>query len=317
VADVGDDMMRQRTIHDLRPLVMANESGWWGRTDDQRWLIHAAGARGVVNDISWNIPLASDADFAEIMINPVKAPTYNRHYVVDGSTLVQGGAQLASIDSADIIRLEHLDLIGDIIDDQAIKPQPIRLPDDPAAYDEPMYLFLMSNKAWSSIKTNMGANSLQWRTFLANAHERQRYGSRHPLFTGETGMWNNILCKRIDWAIRFIASTAVPHITAANRYTATETNVTVNASLGATFAVDRSILMGAQGLAVLEGKASSPLSDVPFAWLEHEYNFGSAVEIATEQVSGMAKVRFDIPDNAGNKEPTDHGFFVIDSVVPL
>lgn len=316
VADVGDDMTQQRTVHQMRPLAMANLAGWFGRTEDQRQMVHIAGARGSVNTIDWNVPLSSDADFAEIMINPVQAPSYNRHFVCDASTLVQGGAQLASIDSADILRLEHFDEISTIIDDIPFKPAPVKIADDPAASDEPMYIAIVTNKQWNGILTNTGANSLQWRTFLQNAWTRKSYGSKHPLFTGETGMWRRILVKTVDWAIRFLPGDVVAHITAANRYTATETNVTVNAGLGAGFAVDRAIILGAQALGIFEGK-NNPLSDTPFAWLERQYNFGSATEIAAESTGGMAKVRHSIPDGQGNNEPTDTGIFVIDSVVKV
>jgi N4-gp56 family major capsid protein len=316
VADVGDDMMQQRTIHQLRPLAMANLAGYFGRLEDQRQLVAISGARGSVNTSDWCVPLASDADFAEIMVNPVKAPSYNRHYVVDGSTLVQGGAQLASIDSTDILRLEHLDAIATIIDDMAFKPAPVRIADDPAADDEPMYLMIVSNKAWNSIVTNVGANSLQWRTFLQNAWQRKSYGSKHPLFTGETGMWRRILVKTADWAVRFLPSDAVPHITSANRYTATETNVTVNGSLGAGYAVDRCVLLGAQALAILEGR-NSPTADVPYSWKERVYNGGDSVEIIGDAINGIAKVRHTIPDGAGNYEPTDTGAFVIDVAVSV
>lgn len=293
---------------------MANLRNWWSRYHDQTTLVHLAGARGTQAGIDWVVPLQSDAEFAEIMVNTVRAPTYNRHFVVSTTTLVQGGAELANVDSADTLKLEHLDAIATILADSEYKLQPIKLPDDPAADDEPMYLLLVSHRVWNHILTNTA--NMVWRTFLQNAVQRSSYMlGRHPLFSGETGMWRNIVVKKTDRVIRFPASHALPHITAANRYTATESNVTVAAGLSTTHAVDRNLLLGAQAMAHLYGKNQS--SDTYAAWLERPYNFERNLEVAGDVMHGKAKLRFNLPDGNGQTEPTDHGVIVIDSVVAL
>ena len=127
VVDAGGKMTQQRTVHNLRGLAMANLIGWFRRFNDQSSVVHLAGARGSQVGVDWVVPPVSDPEFAEIMINPVKAPTYNRHWVADGTSLVQGGQALGSIDTTDVFKLEHIDHLGAVIDDMEFKPQPIKI----------------------------------------------------------------------------------------------------------------------------------------------------------------------------------------------
>jgi N4-gp56 family major capsid protein len=313
VVDAGGKMSQKRTLHQLRGIAMANLVGWFKRYHDQSTLVHLAGGRGTQAGLDWVIPLSTDAEYADIMINTVKAPSYNRHFVCDGTALVQGALQLQSIDTTDLLKLEHLDAIATLIADSEYKLQPIKLPDDPAADDEPMYLFLVTHRMWDSILTN--TSNLVWRTFLQNAWTRASYGSKHPLFTGETGMWRNIVVKKVDRAIRMPASHVCKGVLVANRYTGTESDVTVNAALSTTHAVDRGMLLGAQALAHVYGENQS--SETYAAWMERRYNFERSLEVAGDVMHGKAKLQFKYPDGSGNEEPTDHGVIVIDAAVKL
>lgn len=311
VVDTGGKMTKQRTVHNIRGLAMAALAGYMPRLESQVCLVHMAGARGTQNGVDWAVPLASDADFAEIMVNTVKAPTYNRHYVINSTALVQGGAQLASIDSGDVWTYGHLDALRVWLDDLEFPMQPVRIADDPAADDEPMHVLLVSPRCYAQFL----AQSSGLRTFQQNAWNRKSYGSKHPLFLGEVGMWNGILVKKMSRAIRFAASEAVPHITSANEATATETNVTVAAGLSTTHVVERSLLLGAQALANVYGRNQG--SDFHFEYMEDTYDFGRKLEIAAAGMGGKAKVRFNIPNSSGTFTPTDHGVCVIDAAVAL
>ena len=311
--DSGGKMSGQRTKWNLRSLAMANLVGYFGRLGPQTALVHLAGARGTQAGSDWTIPREAGqgtpilSDFAEIVVNPVKAPTYNRHYVANALTLTQGGAQLASIASTDTLKLEHIDALSLLLAEMEFKMQPVKLPDDPAASDEPMYVLLVSHRAWNSVLTN--TTNQVWRTFVQNAWNRASYGSKHPLFKGDTGMWNNILVKKMDRVVRFSGGDLVKHVAVANRYTAAETNVTVNA--GRT--VDRCLLLGAQALGDCYGQGSG--SDVPMTWYENRYNLQRNLEIHGDVMNGKAKIRFNVPDGLGNEEPTDHGVLVLDVAV--
>jgi N4-gp56 family major capsid protein len=321
--DAGGKMSQQRTRHQLRGLALANAAGYMARLESQLCHIHLAGARGDLNYQTWPVPRGADnattgvadADFAEIVVNTVKAPTYNRHYVVSGSGtgVTKGGAQLASIATGDVMKLDVLDALRLILDEMELPMQPVKIADDEAANDDPMWVLLMPPRVFDSIKTASGSNL---RTFQQNAWNRASYGSKHPLFRGEVGMWNGILCKKVnDFWVRFNAGNAnVKHITLANELTATETSVTIPA-LSGTHAVERCLLLGAQALANTYGRSQS--SDYHYTWLERKYNFSLGLEIATEMMGGKAKLRFDVPQPDGSKIPTDHGVLALDVAVKL
>lgn len=313
--DAGGKMSQQRTRHMLRTLALANATGYMAKFESQLCHVHLAGARGDLNRQTWPIPLATDPDFAEIVVNPIKAPTYNRHYVVSGSgtSVTQGGAALASIAATDVMKLDVLDALRLILDEQELPIQPVKITDDPAANDDPMWVFLCPPRVYDSLKTASGSNL---RTFQQNAWNRASYGSKHPLFLGEVGMWNGILVRKVDdfW-VRFYSGSAVKHVSAANAATATETDVTVNVALSTTHAVERCLLLGAQALANCYGRSQS--TDYHYSWLERKYNFERALEVATEMMGGKAKLRFDVPNPDGSKTPTDHGVIAVDVAVKL
>lgn len=309
----GGEMTRKRTVHNLRGIAMASVIGYFPRLRDQLMLVHLAGARGSQEGTDWVVPLSTDADYTTIMVNAVKAPSYNRHYVADSTSIVQGGAQLASIDSTDLLKLEHIDALRALLDDLENPMQPVKIADDPAGDDEPLYVMIVSPRAYSSLLTNTSGAVL--RTFQQNAVTRASYGSKHPLFRGEVGLWNGILVKKATRSIRFNASDAVPHITSANEATATETNVTVNAGLAAGYAIDRCLLLGAQAAICAYGKHHN--SGFYFNWSEKKLDHDNELEIAAAAMAGFAKTRFSIPNSSGTAIPTDHGVLVFDVAVKL
>lgn len=310
--DAGGKMTQQRTVYDLRQIAMAQLVSYWARFDDQTTLVHLAGARGFQTGMDWVVPAQSDTDFADIMVNAVKAPTYNRHYVASGLTLTQGGQQLGSIATTDIFKLEHIDGLRTIIDEMEFPLQPVKIADDPAAVDEPMYVMFVSPRQWSSLLTATGSNTI--RAFQQNAWNRASYGSKHPLFKGEVGMWNGILVKKLNRTIRFTTGTATNVITSANAATATESSQSIAGAITSSYAVDRAILLGAQALGNVFGKNKS--SDYYFAWLERKYNFERNLEVAGDAMGGKSKLRFNYDVN-GVQTPTDHGVLVLDTTVAL
>lgn len=316
--NAGGRMSQQRTVHNLRKLARSQAVGLAARYFEQRNLVQLAGARGQATGADWVVPLqfasgassGGDADFSDIMINDVLAPTYNRHYVVNGTTLTQGGAQLASIASTDDLTLAHIDQLRNIIDNLDLTLQPVRIPDDPAANDEPMWVMLCPPNVYSQLLTE---GSL--RSFQQNAINRAAYGSKHPLFRGEVGMWNGILVKKMSRAVRFLPSDYAKIITSANAATATETAQQVNTSLTSGYAVERCLLLGAQAMACSYGKDSR--SGTHYSWAEKMHNFEREPEFAVFGIEGSTKVRFNVPDSSGTKIPTDHGVIVVDVAVKL
>ena len=318
VNSVKGKMTDQRSVINFRSMAMAQLMGYFPRLLWNRTLVHLAGARGSQVGKSWHIATSAATDaatFASKMINTVKAPTYNRHFVINGTELVQGGAQLASIDSTDVWSLGVIDALAEVLDSLEFKMQPVRLPGDPAAMYSPIKgVLYLDPIAYSMLKrdTTSGHNI---RTWQAQAMERASLmgPNKHPLFMGDVVMWNGIVIRPMELAIVFAAGSTTKHITSANRYTATETDVTVNGALTAGYRVSRGILMGAQAFAVIQGNNES--SGTTASFQERTFDFGSKREAMGEWMGGECKLRFSFRDADGNLEPTDHGVMVIDAAV--
>lgn len=311
----GGKMTQQRTPHSMRLNALAQLKRGIPAFRWQRALAMLAGTRGKQDGTDWVLPLATDPDFAEMMVNPIKAPSYNRHWVVNGTTLTQGGAQLASIATTDRMLLSHLDEFSAIWDEMTIKMAPIQIPGDPAAGDDPIKgILLVDPLVWDSIETDTTATG-NLRKYKADAMERAKYGnlSRHPLFSGSPILWNGVLIRKMQYAIRLDASDAVAHVTAANRLAGTETNVTVAAGLSTTHQVARSVFLSAQALAVASGANQS--TEETYSLLENRTNFERNLELAGEIMGVEDKLRWALPNADGDLEVTDFGVAVIDSVV--
>lgn len=313
----GGRMTQKRFQHDLRTVAVAQLKGAIPNFLWQRALVQAAGARGVQDGVDWILPLQSDAEFDAMIVNPVKAPTYNRHFVVQGTSLTQGGAQLGSIASTDVLKLSHIDDLSAILREYTVRVMPVNIPGDQAASTAPIRgILMLDGLVWTNLlkDTTAGANIRQWQ---ADAMKRAEYGQlrAHPLFSPGAFIWNDILVRPMgDFGIRFLASTVTKHITAANRYSATETDVTVNGSLGAGYQVCRNLLLGAQAVGMCAGVNTG--SGVPYSLLENRTNYERNLEMAGELICAEDKLRFALPDGQGNLEPTDIGVVVIDSVTP-
>lgn len=311
----GGKMTQQRTPHSMRLNALAQLKRAIPAFRWQRCLTLLAGTRGKQDGTDWVLPLASDPDFAEMMVNVVKAPSYNRHWVVNGSGLTQGGAQLASIATTDSMKLSHIDELAAIWDEMTIKMAPIQIPGDPAAGDDPIKgILFVDPLVWDAMITDTTSGN-NIRTFETNAIQRAKYGelSRHPLFAGSPILWNGVLVRKMQYAVRHDAGDAVAHVTAANRLAGTETNVTIAAGLSTTHQMARSIFLSAQALAVVSG--ANQTSEETYSLLENKTNFGRNLELAGEVMGTEDKLRWALPNADGNLEATDFGVAVIDSVV--
>jgi N4-gp56 family major capsid protein len=316
--DAGKKMANQRTVHNLRGIAMAQLEGYFPRLYDQMSIVHLAGARGSLTGRDWIVPVSSDSDYTDILMNTVKAPTYNRHVVVDTATtgnLIQGGLQLNSVGNTDIMDLNHLDTLSLMLDDMEFPMPPVKIADDPAANDEPIKAILwVTPRQWKHLSTDGGTSNV-WRTFLQNAWVRKSYGSKHPLFSGEPGLWNGILVKKLPrFTVRFESGeTGVKYVAVGKRYTAEEDSVTIGSISG--YAVERAILTGGQALAMCYGRNNG--NGGVFNWMERKYDFERGLEVAGDAMFGMSKLRFNFTDKDGNSEPTDYGVMAVDSVVKL
>lgn len=292
MVDPGGRMTQQRTLHNLRGVAMANLAGYFNRLNDQIQLTHICGARGFQVGSDWVVPLEADADFTNILVNPVLPPSTTRRFFANDAT------SAANVDATDFLKLGDIDRLRARIDEMPFPLQPIKLAGDPAADEEPLYALFVTARQWYQLLVNTDAQN--WRTFLQNAYERGRF-TNHPLFMGTTGMWNGIVIKKIRRAVRFTAGSAVREYQADN---VTISNVTTAVD------VDRAFLLGAQALACCYGKETS--SDYYMSWFEKPEDHDNTVEISGALMQGISKLKFTDQDGV----PTDQGVITIDSYAP-
>lgn len=308
--DAGNAMSRQRTVYDLRKLCRSLGFNYMTRYQDQRILVHMAGARGFANDIEWAIPLAAHADFAKVLVNTVLAPSHNRHYMSTGSGIesIKAGGNEITIATTDVMNTDLVDAIATLVDGMPLPPPPVIFKDDQLAQDSPTRVLLVSSE-----QHNAFLKSGSFRLWQSNAMSRARMAKDNPLFMGDAGLWRGILLAKMPKPVRFYAGDPINWCASATSATETTTDL-VPAAFGTTHAVDRAILLGGQAIAQAFGKTKS--SGNPFFWEEEVSDFKDKEEILVGDMAGVSKIRFDI-DHGPQIEPTDLGVIAIDTAIPL
>lgn len=296
-ADSGGRMTQKRTVHNLRNISMAGLQAWMQRLEDQTALVHLAGARGSQQTSDWVVPLQSDGDFSEIMVNTVKAPTKNRYFAANDATTP------ADIGTNDALTLQDIDRIVAQLRESPVVMQSVKIKGDDRAWNDPLWVMFITERQWLYLQSRTSQTT--WRQAVQYAFERKSGGLKHPLFDAyETIMWNGVLIKRMNrYAIRFAAGDNVVTDTGgADGMTYTESTVQTAQP------VDRAIIVGAQALAKAYGKSAS---DYFYDWSEKEVDHGNSIETVSAAMCGSAKIRFKI-DGAD----TDFGVAVVDSYAP-
>lgn len=296
-ADSGGRMTQKRTVHNLRNISMAGLQAWMQRLEDQTALVQLAGTRGSQQTSDWVVPLQADADFGEIMVNPVKAPTKNRYFAANDATTP------ADIGTNDALTLQDIDRIVAQLRESPVVMQSVKIKGDDRAWNDPLWVMFVTERQWLYLQSRTSQTT--WRQAVQNAFERKSGGLKHPLFDAyETIMWNGMLIKRMNrYAIRFAAGDSVVTDTGgADGLTYTESTVQT------TQPVDRAIIVGAQAMAKAYGKSAS---DYFYDWSEKEVDHGNSIETVAASMTGSAKIRFKI-DGAD----TDFGVAVVDSYAP-
>lgn len=306
----GDTMSQQRTPHELRTLARSQAQAFMDRLNDQQILVHMAGARGFHNSIEWAVPLASHAKFSSIMVNSVKAPTKNRHWMSTGSGIERVAASGSEITLAttDVLNADVVDAVRTVVDSMTLPPPPVVFEGDKMGADAPLRVLLVSSEQYTSF-----VQSTNFRTLQANAMQRASMAGNHPIFMGEAGLWNGILIVKMPKPIRFYSGNSLRYCASYTSETETSTDL-VPASFGTTYAVDRALLLGGQSLAEAWGKHNK--SGSPYFWSEKELDHGDKLELLVGMISGRSKVRFLI-DHGDEQQYTDFGVMAIDTVVRI
>lgn len=296
-ADSGGRMTQKRTVHNLRNISMAGLQAWMQRLEDQTALVQLAGARGTQNTSDWVVPLASDPDFSNIMVNSVKAPTKNRHFYANDATLP------SNIGTNDALTLQDIDRIVAQLRESPVVMQSVKIKGDDKAWNDPLWVMFVTERQWLYLQARTSQTT--WRQAVQYAFERKATGIKHPLFDAyETIMWNGVLIKRMNrYAIRFNSGTSVTYDTGGS-----DGGTYTEASATTAEPVDRAIIVGAQALAKAYGKSAS---DYFYDWSEKEVDHGNSIESVCAAMCGSAKIRFRIDGS-----DTDFGVAVLDSYAP-
>ncbi|NML24323.1 phage capsid family protein [Zoogloea dura] len=308
--DLGNVMSTIRSPVDFRAVGRPAAQTLMDRYVDQSLLVHMAGARGYHNNIEWCVPTDADPDFGEIMVNPVQAPTKNRHYIADGAGIIPFAVNAGEIDLAttDQLKMGVIDAIRSTMEQIALPPPAIKIDGDVMADEEPLRVLLVSPAQYSAFATDPN-----FRSFQASALARAQQAKMHPLFLGSAGIWNNILLLKMPKPIRFYAGDTIKYCAS---YTSDlESSCVVPAGFGTNFAVDRAILLGGQ--AVAEAFAASEHSSIPFFWSEEKLDHGDKVELLIGAIRGVSKIRFEVDTGDTGKQFTDYGAVAIDTAVPI
>ena len=308
--DMGNAMTQIRSPADFRKLGRPVAQSLMDRYIDQSLLVHMAGARGYHDNIEWAIPTDAHADFADIMVNTVKAPTKNRHFIASGGGITPFAVNAGEINLAttDQLKMGVIDALRSTMDQIALPPPPVRFEGDAAADDEPLRVLLVSPAQYSAFATDTN-----FRQYQAASMARAQQAKMHPLFLGSIGLWNGILIIKMPRPIRFYAGDTIKY--SANYSDETESSCLVPAGFGSTFAVDRAILLGGQALG--EALASSDKSAIPFFWSEKELDHGDKLELLIGAIRGVSNIRFEVDSGNDGKQITDYGAVAIDTAVPI
>ncbi|OLU22960.1 N4-gp56 family major capsid protein [Pseudomonas sp. PA15(2017)] len=308
--DLGDTMTTIRSPADFRRLGRPVAQAKMDAYVDQSLLVHMAGARGFQDNIEWAIPTEVHKDFGAIMVNRVKAPTKNRHFIADGGNGIQPfkvNAGEIDLATTDLLKMDTVDGVRNFMDQIALPPPPVIFEGDAAANDSPLRVMLVSPAQY-----NLFAADPNFRQLQASAMARAQQAKGHPLFLGEVGLWNGILIVKMPKPIRFYAGDTIRYCAASD--SENESTCVVPDSFGDRFAIDRAILLGGQ--AVAEAMAASEKSKIPFFWSEKELDHGDKVELLLGAIRGVSKIRFAIETGNGT-EFTDYGATAIDTAVPI
>ena len=308
--DLGGVMTNIRSPYDLHKLGKPVAQNLMERYVDQTIQVQLAGARGFQENINWVVPLDTDPDFAEIMVNPVRPPTANRHFMADGTNGIQAftvNAGEVDLATTDQLRMATIDGLRSW-QDNAVLPLPgvILEGDNGVSAESPMQVFLATPAQYNGF-----VQDPNFRQFQAAAMARASKSNNHPLFTSEAGLWGNILILKLARPIRFYAGDPIEYFDGAG---AIQT-ANVPAAFGNNFAVDRGILLGGQSMAEAFGR--SHLSGIPFFWNEEQLDHKNALEVMIGTIRGVSKIQYDVNVAPGVYEETDNGVAVVDSVVPI
>lgn len=324
VIDVGGRMSQQRTPHDLRMNGRNLAMDYYGDLMDNIAQVQFAGLRGVAQGIEWKVPLASDADFADIMVNPVLPPTRSRYVGLSSSV-----GDPTQVSTSNILTLNFFDDLRTINDTSPVPLQPVKMMgmmDEMVEGErESLLVAMISTEQWNQLQKQ--TSDQNWRTFLSDATTRLS-PMKHPLFrNGMCGIWRDILICQMPRPIQLLGASVngyMPGYNSVSYYDAA--GMLQTGTIAANVRLQRGVLLGAQGLALAYGNAErwsggdagtrgsgrtqAPVN-VPYSWVEKLEDGDNLLQLFIGAMFGMKKLRYTFEN-----ELYDNGVFAFDTHVP-
>lgn len=299
--DAGGRMSQQRTKHSLLQVARTMLGSYFNDLQDEIATYHLAGARGSWSPDDLIVPTEDDPEFAEIMVNPVTPPTYDRHFFGGDAT------ELGSLDPTDTLTLAKIDELALFLDEMAHPIKPVRFEADQLHNESPFYVLFVTPRQWSDLWEDLQTKSSTKEsvTSLIAAAVNRSKGFSHPLFKGEVIMWRNILVRKYSKPVRFETGDVVN--ISKNDKGATVTDVEITAD---NITIDRAILLGGQALANAYGKTSS---GAQFNMTTKKVDHDNGQETSIAWMNGLAKFRFEEKNGRVN----DYGVAVLDTAVTM
>jgi len=280
---------------------------------DQRLSVHIFSGRGTVDNVEWKIPLvdSSEYNFSEVMVNPVKAPSRNRHYVCESSgaslvKLVPSGGEI-NISTADIFNTALVDTLDGLMSQMVSPPRPIKAPGDKYSYDMPVTTLLVPKIAYKAFTSAAAYQQLK-----ANALTRAAKSGNHPIFNQTDAYWSNFLIIPVPWLTSWKAGEDVPYC--ASTASQTETTAKVPAAFGTTHVLSRCVILGAGAIGEAFGTYDDTAS--PIFYDEEQTDFKDKMELMAGVLGGCSKIQY-LMDFNGVEEWTDYGIVTTDIAVPV
>ncbi|MBJ9306964.1 N4-gp56 family major capsid protein [Citrobacter freundii] len=273
MVNAGGRMSQKRTKHNLGKTARTLLGTYYNDLADQICTVQMMGARGDVTADDIIVPLADDAEFAEIMVNDVNPPTYGRQMYGGDAT------SLETLDSADLFTLDVVDNLSLYLSEMAHPLAPIKLAADEMSGDSPYYVMFVTPRQWNDWYTSTSGKD--WQMMAAAAINRSK-GFNHPIFKGDTAMWRNILVRQYSgMPVRFNAGS---NVTVCNNDKDATTKIVTTTTM-----VDRAVLLGGQAIANAYGSGEW---GSPFQQHTEKVDHGNTTETSIRWINGLKKIRF-------------------------
>ena len=255
--NTGGRMTRKRTLHNLREKAKRQQSGWWGRLQDELLFIYLSGARGV--NTNFLLPLG----YTGRANNALVAPDSN-HLMYGGNATAKTNmtGEAAGVTGSDAFDLRLIDRAKTKADSQGGGATGIPVLQPCKIDGNETFVCVMHTFQEDDLRANTATG--QWMDIQKAAAGAE--GRNSPLFKGALGMYRGCILHSHRNVIRFS-----------------------DYGVGANIEAARALFLGSQAAVMAFG---SPGTNLRYDWHEETRDNGDKVVISTSSIFGVKKVSF-------------------------